>query len=150
MTRGELKNLVKDVILNEMRVRRTIEPQRVTIAKALQTIRDREAGEVKKKSRSDADAVKAGEIGARPKDSEYYRRQIINIQYRFNQLTDKIKDVESKISQVDDVQNPEESLQRKVELLKTKIQLEIDRLKEAQNFQEVKSEIEKFLNKSKV
>jgi len=145
MTRGELKNLVTDIILNEMRVRKTIEPPRVRFA--LQTIRDREA---EKKSQSDADAVKAAEIDARPKDSEYYRRQIVNIEYRFNQLTEKIKDVESKISQVDDVQNPEKALQLKVELLKTKIQLEIDRLKEAQNFQEVKGKVEKFLNKSEV
>ena len=151
MTKSDLKQLIREIIFTEMRVRRNIaSPMRGIDPSALQRVKDRMEAEKRKELEKAADAAKAKEIENRPKDVDYYDSQYINVKTRIEKLTNQIDDLENQISMAANGSDQVESLNKQIELMKIKIPLEIKRLEEFQSLEEIKVELEKMLKQSKV
>jgi hypothetical protein len=98
MTKSDLKQLIREIIFTEMRVRRNIaSPMRGIDHAALQAVKDRMEAEKRKELEKAADAAKAKEIENRPKDVDYYDSQYINVKTRIEKLTNQIDDLENQI-----------------------------------------------------
>lgn len=150
MTRNELKGFIKEMMINEMRIRRSdryVEPERVRIARAVQSLKDKEAAKAQFAAR---DVEMLAKLDAQPKDVEYYMTRLRRIDANFKKQSKQIEEFENMINQVPDSDDPMESLTKRIELQKLKIRAEINRLETALVFQDFKAETEQFLKQSKV
>ena len=151
MTRNDLKDLIKEVIFTEMRVRRNVaKSTRVIDPEDLQAVKDRMEAEKRRELEKAVDAAKAKEIENRPKDADYFDRQYINVKARIDKLNNKIKELENQMAIVANIPDRMEALNRQIDLVKIKIPLEIKRLEEFQNLEEIKVGLEKILKQSKI
>ena len=150
MTRNELKGLIKNVVLNEMRIRKSdryVAPERVRIAQAVQSVKDKEQ---QKAQRVAKDAEMLAKLDQQPKDVEYFDRQYVNVKARIDKLSAKIEELENQMAIAANIPDRMEALNRQIDLVKIKIPLEIKRLEEFQNLEEIKVELEKILKQSKI
>ena len=139
MTRNELKQLIRQT-LEESRVRRTPPGYNAALRMAAADFKAKEAEKAAAKAADDAKLAQMG--GETP---EKFRSKYVNIKHRFDQLSGEIKSLEDRIAAG---KLPEETdmeyIERALELLKSKTQLELDRLEYASALNDLNTDIANF------